>query len=112
MRVIYLAHPLGSGPDRETNRLRAAKWFAWVAASGIAVIADWIILSGEWAEHPELRAAGMAMNMELVARADEVWMFGGRISPGMAQEAEEARRLGKLVRDFTWMGTTPPLEAA
>lgn len=62
MRVIYLAHPLGAGADREENR----------------------------------------------RRADEVWMFGGRVSPGMAQEANEARRLGKRVRDFTWMGTLPP----
>jgi hypothetical protein len=108
MRVIYLAHPLGSGPDRETNRAAAAKWLAHFVGNGVAVIADWIILSGEWAELPEKRALGMAANMALVARCDEVWMVGGRVSPGMKAEAEEARRLGKAVLDLTWMGALPP----
>jgi hypothetical protein len=108
MKGIYMAHPLGAGPDRELNRARASKWAAWIARHGNAVIADWIILSGEWAETPENRELGLAIDLELVERADELWLVGGRVSAGMELEAARARRLGKTVRDFTHWGETPP----
>jgi len=46
-----MAHPLGGGADRDVNRSNAAKWAAYLCVSyGVAVVADWIILSGEWDE--------------------------------------------------------------
>lgn len=109
MRVVYLAHPLGAGLDRERNRENAARWVAWATlAHGVAVVADWIVLAGVLAETPANRVAGLAADLELVGRADELWLVGGRISPGMALEAEEARRRGIPVVDFTRLGTLPP----
>lgn len=109
MKVIYMAHPLGAGEDRARNRANAARWVAWIAASfGHAVIADWIILSGEWDESAENRARGLAIDLALVERADEVWLVGGRVSPGMQMEADEARRLGKTVVDLAELGPLPP----
>lgn len=109
MRAIYVAHPLGQGADREANRAHAARWVAWVAASQCcAPVADWIILSGEWSETAELRAAGIAIDKELIARCDEVWLVGGRISEGMRIEAEHAWSLGKHVSDLTSFGPEPP----
>lgn len=110
MRVVYVAHPLGGGPDRERNRENAAKWVAWVAMQGHAPIADWIILSGEWDESPTNRARGIAIDLALVARCDELWLVGGRVSTGMQQEADEAIRLGKGVFDLTGLGVMPPVE--
>jgi hypothetical protein len=109
MKVIYLAAPLGAGPDREQNRANAARWVAWATrAHAVAVIADWIILAGELAETPANRALGIASDLALVERCDEVWLVGGRISPGMEIEAAEARRLGKPVIDMTRLGPLPP----
>ena len=109
MRVVYVCHPLGGGEDRERNRINAAKWVAWIARTyDVAPIADWIILSGEWNEAPQNRARGLAIDLTLVARADEVWLVGGRVSPGMQMEADEGKRLGKVVVDMTQLGEFPP----
>jgi len=108
MRVIYVAAPLGAGPDREQNRQNAAKWCAWVARLGHAPLADWIILSGQFDETPENRAMGLAIDQALVCRADEVWLVGGRISEGMIIEAKEARQWALPVYDLTHLGALPP----
>jgi hypothetical protein len=109
MRVVYLAHPLGAGPDREANRRSAARWLTWAATvRRVAVIADWITLSGELEETPGNRDLGLAFDLALVARADEIWLVGGRVSPGMAIEEAEARRIGKPVVDLTNTGPLPP----
>lgn len=108
MKVIYVAHPLGAGPDRELNRANASKWCAWLAREfGVATIADWIVLSGQWDESPANRDAGLAVDLALIARVDELWLVGGRVSPGMQIEADEALRLGKPVVDLTALGALP-----
>ena len=101
IKIVYIAHQLGGGPDREENRAKASKWAAWCASKGNAPIADWIILSGEWAESPELRAKGLAIDCELVALCDEVWLCGPRVSAGMAIEREHAVGLNIPVLDLT-----------
>lgn len=100
MIVVYVAHPLGRGPDREANRLAASRWCALVAECGFAPIADWIILSGQWGE--ERRKEGLAIDMALIERCDELWMLGPRISPGMRVEATHALEDGDIkVYDLT-----------
>lgn len=100
MVVVYVAHPLGRGEDREANRRAAAEWCGWISETfHVAISADWIVLSGVWDESK--REIGLATDMEMVSRADEVWQVGPRVSPGMEAEAELARSLGKPVLDFT-----------
>lgn len=107
MIVVYIAHPLGSGEDRETNRFNAQKWAVRFAENyGIAPVVDWSVLAGFWDESK--REQGMSIDLALIAKVDEVWLCGGRISNGMAIEKAEAERLGKTVRDFTFLGYDPP----
>ncbi len=109
MRVVYIAHPLGAGPDRERNRENASRWCAWAAVvRGVSPVADWITLSGQLEETDENRERGLACDVALVARCDELWLTGGRISPGMAIEAEAAKRAGVRVCDLTDMGYSAP----
>ena len=106
-RVVYIAHPLGSGPERETNRQNASKWVAWAAKTfGVAPIADWIILSGEWSE--DLRELGLFIDKTLIERCDAVWLCGGRVSPGMAIERDHALEHGVAVVDLIHYGPLPP----
>lgn len=105
--VVYIAHPLGNGPDREQNRANAAKWCAWAAlACGVAPVADWIILSGEWDE--SRRELGLECDAALISKCDELWLVGGRISPGMQFEADIARKLAVPVIDMTHLGYEVP----
>lgn len=107
MKVVYVAHPLGAGADRERNRANAQRWVAWFAKHyNVAPVADWILLSGEWDE--SMREQGLAIDMALIERCDEVWLCGGRISAGMALEEAKAVALGKTVKDFTHIGYEAP----
>jgi hypothetical protein len=108
MKAVYVAHCLGSGPDREDNRKSAARWCAWLATHfDIAPVADWIILSGEWAETPELREKGLSIDVAIIERVDEVWMVGPRLSPGMMIEARYAVDAGKPVRNLVGQEKDP-----
>lgn len=107
MKVVYIAHPLGGGADRERNRVAASKWVAWAGELGAAPVADWIILSGEWDE--SMRETGLRIDYALIERCDELWLVGARVSPGMKLEAECALKLQKRVVDFTvWEVELPP----
>jgi hypothetical protein len=108
MKVVYVAHPLGSGADREANRARAARWAVWAAEQGVAPVADWILIAGAWRESEEARARGLAIDCALVARCDEIWLVGGRISEGMRVEANAALAAGAGLRDLTELGEEPP----
>lgn len=48
---------------------------------------------------PEERELGLLFGLALLAACDEVWVFG-EVSPGVAQEIEEAKRLKKQIRYF------------
>lgn len=111
MKAIYLAHPL-SAPTREgieANRARASRWVSWVARHfRYAVIADWIVMTGVLEETPENRDLGLKCDCELVRRADEFWMVGGRLSSGMSVERKAADDAGKPVVDLLFLGEEPP----
>lgn len=49
------------------------------------------------------RELGLLFGLALLAMCDEVWVFG-TVSPGMAQEIEEAKRLKKPIRYFEGVG--------
>ena len=40
MKLVYVAHPLGSGRDREMNRASASRFVARIAELGFAPVAD------------------------------------------------------------------------
>ena len=110
MRVVYIAHPLNAATDeeRERNRANAAKWCAWAAMTeGVAPVADWIVLSGVLTE-AQGRERGLIIDCELINRCDEIWLTGGRISPGMQVELDHAKAMLLEVRDLTHMGYEAP----
>jgi hypothetical protein len=94
-KVVYIAHQL-SGSLREQNLQSAKKWALWAAEHmDVAPIADWTILASQWDESK--RELGLAIDVALVHRSDEVWLCGPTVSPGMQVEQLH----GLVVRDFT-----------
>lgn len=49
-------------------------------------------------ENPEERKLALDMNMVILERCDEVWVFGYKITEGMEQEIKQAKKLGKVIR--------------
>lgn len=109
-RVVYLCHPLNA-PTREgieANRKEAARWAAFFATYfDVAPECSWIVLTGELEETDENRATGLAIDLALVARCDELVMVGPRVSEGMLLESEHAKKLGKPVYNLTRIGRDP-----
>ena len=52
---------------------------------------------------PKERELGLLFGLALLRSCDEVWVFGS-VSPGVAQEIEEAKRLKKQIRYFEEVG--------
>ena len=52
----------------------------------------------------EQRKLGLFFAQVLLGKCDEIWVFGSRISEGMARELETAERRSILIRRFTDKG--------
>lgn len=52
----------------------------------------------------EQRKLGLFFALVLLGKCDEIWVFGSRISEGMARELEAAERRSILIRRFTDKG--------
>lgn len=101
--LVYIAHPLGKGADRESNRLAAAKILCDLQETykTHVFVASWITLASVWPESDHYRGIGIAADLALIDHCDEVWLVGPRISEGMQIEAIHATSLCKVVRDMT-----------
>jgi ParB/RepB/Spo0J family partition protein len=99
------AQELENAGRRDFTPLEEADRYAgWQKLFGLAV-AD-IAVSGLWDETH--RERGLAIDKALVVRCDEVWLCGGRVSPGMREEARTAVAFGLPVFDLTYLGDEPP----
>jgi hypothetical protein len=111
--VIFMAHPVGAATKDEVvaNIKNAKAWYHTFIRSfdEIAIIADWIT-SCETLDDMVVsdRLRGQRANAELLARADELWLCGGRISSGMRSEMFIAHALDKPIRQWLDLGTLPP----
>lgn len=109
MKHVYMAHPLGQGPERDTNIRNALRWLAWITESFyVAASANWIALALAFTETAESRARGLAIDLVHVSRCDELWLVGGRVTQGMSMEYETAKANGLRVHDLTSLGYDPP----
>ena len=106
----YIAHPLNA-PTREEiewNRSNASKWVGWAGRQGVAPLAMWIVMSGEWDETAENRERGLLIDEAQVELCSELWLVGGRVSSGMQRERRRAEECGRFVIDLTWLGLRAP----
>lgn len=101
--LVYIAHPLGAGPDRDENLRKATWWCAWAADQGVIPCAPWIAIATHWPE--TRRDEGLAIDLATISRCDEVWLCGPRVSPGMLIEASFAHEKAfKEIRRVTDTG--------
>lgn len=113
-KTVYVCSPFRptavSEADREaeqrSNIERALKACRILAMMGIQPLAPHLyftrFLKDELAAE---RDAGMRFALSWLEQADELWVFGERVSDGMAQEIAKARELGKPMAeddDLQW----------
>ena len=106
-KLVYMAHPLGGSEDRNRNICNAREWRDWFnSIPGICALAPWIEMAEICDE--DMRDQGLALDKAVVNICAEVWLCGGRISPGMQLEATWAYEAGKPVWNWIRMGRSCP----
>lgn len=110
MKVIYVAHPVGCGEDRDANLERARRWLAWllVAFPDWALNISWLPYCEVMDESPPNRDRGMRDNFAQIRQCDAIVLVGGRVSDGMQRELRAARSRYMDVIDLTSLGSEPP----
>ena len=89
--------------DVERNVAAAVRCCRFAIRKGCMPVASHLLYPQMLRDNvPEERELGTVFGLALLALCDEVWFFtdGGGLSPGMAAEEHEAKRLGKPVRYF------------
>lgn len=96
-KAIYVASPYAG--DVENNVRYAQEACQAVLSIGAYPYAPHLYLTNILRDEiPEEREAGLKAGLAFLARCDELWVFGPRISNGMAGEIKEAKRLGMPIR--------------
>jgi len=105
MKIIYMVYP-ASGDGRASSK-RAGAWARWAEENfkEVAVVVP------QATEHEIASTHGQAWlrrNLAVLARCDELWLAGNRVSEDMAAVLARAKELNKRVRDFTGFGKEWP----
>lgn len=97
-RKIYVASKYAG--DVDTNTKAAVDYCRKVIDAGHMPVASHLMYPQILNDNnPAERELGLMFGLALLKICDEVWVFGP-VSPGMAQEIEEAKRLNKKVIYF------------
>ena len=98
--VVYICSPLAG--DIEGNQKKARCYCRFAVDAGYLPIAPHIYFTQFMDEHnPKERDLALFMDLILLTKCAELWVFGDVISRGMSIEIEKARQKGKTVRYFT-----------
>jgi len=105
LKIVYIGHRVSG--DVEANVRSALAWYKRLTIAylnEVAFVADWLL----WCQvlddaDPQMRAAGLRFDEQLVPRCDEFWGVGPGpgFSSGMVGEARAGVAAKLVVRDLT-----------
>lgn len=98
--LVYVCSPLSG--DMERNAENARRYCRFAVNSGCIPLAPHLYFpqfmdDGNGTE----RDLALFMDIVLLSKCSELWVFGERISKGMSIEIEKAKRKGQPIRWFT-----------
>ena len=97
--LVYVCSPLSG--DIAANQKNARRYCRFAVDSGCIPLAPHLYFpqfmdDGNGAE----RDLALSMDIVLLSKCSELWVFGERISQGMSIEIEKAKRKGQSIRWF------------
>ena len=98
MPVVYVCSPYAG--DIEANVMKARRYCRYGTDRDRIPLAPHLLLPQFLDEKTE-RDLALFMDIALLSKCAELWVFGDVISIGMQKEIEYARRKRKLIRYFT-----------
>ena len=96
--VVYVCSPYSGDIDRNIANARMYSRFA--VAKNTIPFAPHLLLPQYISEEHE-RGLAMFMNKVFLGKCDELWVFGNKITEGMAEEIELAGKMRKKIRYFS-----------
>ncbi len=98
--LVYICSPLAGNIDG--NMKKARHYCKFAVRSGAIPLAPHLLFPQFMDDtDPAERALAMFMNMVLLGKCDQLWVFGKIISEGMAAEIGKAEKRGMVIRYFT-----------
>ena len=96
--LVYVCSPYAG--DVDANVQKAREYCRYAKDQGCIPLAPHLFLPQFMDERTE-RDLALFMDIALLSKCAELWVFGDVISSGMQKEIEYARRKRKLIRYFT-----------
>lgn len=96
--LVYICSPYAG--DVETNAENARKYSRFAVESMAIPFAPHLLMPQYMDEGTE-RELVLRMGIIFLSKCEQVWVFGERVSEGMAYEIKKAISMGKKVRYFT-----------
>ena len=97
-KLVYICSRYSG--DTEGNAAKAVRYSRFAVDEGVIPLAPHLLLPLYMDEEKE-REEAIAMDLVILGRCDELWVFGEKWSAGMKAEIEAAGRLGMTIRRFT-----------
>ena len=98
--LVYICSPLSG--TVEVNQENARRYCRFAVDSGYIPLAPHIYFTQFMNDRiAKERDLAMFMDIVLLSKCSELWVFGDTISKGMAIEIEKAKRKGQPIRYFT-----------
>lgn len=97
-KLVYICSKYSG--DTKVNAAKAVRYSRFAVDEGVIPIAPHLLLPLYMDEETE-RMKAIAMDLVILGKCDELWVFGKELSNGMKVEIKEANRLGMKIRYFT-----------
>ena len=98
--LVYVCSPLSG--DIAGNQEKARRYCRFAVDSGYIPLAPHLYFPQFMREDAEAeRNLALFMDIVLLSKCAELWVFGSTISKGMTIEIEKAKRKGQPIRYFT-----------
>lgn len=96
--LVYICSPYSGEVEENTQKARYYSRFA--VDQGAIPLAAHLLLPQFMSETDE-RELALFMDMVLMRKCEQVWVFGETISPGMETEIAKAKKRNMIIRYFT-----------
>lgn len=98
--LVYICSPLSG--DVERNQANARRYCRYAVESGTIPLAPHLYFP-QFLNDSDLIERNLALFMDIVllSKCAELWVFGETVSKGMSIEIEKAKRKGQPIRWFT-----------
>lgn len=106
-KVVFICSPYAG--DIEGNVMRSKRYARFALTEGaVPIIPHLMYPQFLQDDDKEDRKLGIEMGLILLTRCDELWVFGFKVSQGMAIEIKKAKQRNITIRQFTteckWIG--------